>query len=498
MGATVAERETKGLKTRMRKSRVNMKKPPLPPDTGGPPKPANAKTITGATPVKQYVEQIETEIESGEVKAEKKTANSSRARRESVKGKGAGRPAVHKELGILNNHLASIKSAKHPAWVSAELRYTRTEGPELKENDEVRDLLEGTISLTEPEKEVWEPQIASAVMVRCNGREGCGKWLKAGHLREHFLCGHRVEEKEKDLLYKVGSVLANNAEEFGKDAAITLAELEGDLKTAYSYYCANKKQVELRQKYGRQNKATRTVRVKTHEKARRLSAMERKGREKKRLLSLQEITEEQNEAEKGQNKVGERTRGPPPLESAPTLGKSRAKKTETGKQNGRPSPPGSAPTLEKLQATDLEKTEAGKADEGTQNGRLPPPGSEPNSGKPQEKSKTKMAEESKVTRAEDLRDPKLTAPHAADEEGGETDPKGAEHEETDVVFDASYDDIHYFESQPAVIPRNEELEEELVEIQNGKKDLITGAFHIGTAERRRQRIADLRNIFDLQ
>ena len=41
------------------------------------------------------------------------------------------------------------------------------------------------------------------------------------------------------------------------------------------------------------------------------------------------------------------------------------------------------------------------------------------------------------------------------------------------------------------------IEEKMVEIQNGKKDLITGAFHIGTAERRRQRIADLRNIFDL-
>ena len=71
-----------------------------------------------------------------------------------------------------NTHLASIKSVKHPAWAEAELRYTRTEGPELKENDEVRDLLEGTISLTEPEKEVWEPQLAAAVMVRCNGQEG--------------------------------------------------------------------------------------------------------------------------------------------------------------------------------------------------------------------------------------------------------------------------------------------------------------------------------------
>ena len=36
-----------------------------------------------------------------------------------------------------------------------------------------------------------------------------------------------------------------------------------------------------------------------------------------------------------------------------------------------------------------------------------------------------------------------------------------------------------------------------VAIQNSKKELITGAFHIGTEERRRQRIADIRNIFDL-
>ena len=37
----------------------------------------------------------------------------------------------------------------------------------------------------------------------------------------------------------------------------------------------------------------------------------------------------------------------------------------------------------------------------------------------------------------------------------------------------------------------------MVAIQNRKKELITGAFHIGTEERRRQRIADIRNIFDL-
>ena len=41
------------------------------------------------------------------------------------------------------------------------------------------------------------------------------------------------------------------------------------------------------------------------------------------------------------------------------------------------------------------------------------------------------------------------------------------------------------------------IEEKMVDIQNRKKELINGAFHIGTEERRRQRIADIRNIFDL-
>merc|ERR1712010_288441 len=41
------------------------------------------------------------------------------------------------------------------------------------------------------------------------------------------------------------------------------------------------------------------------------------------------------------------------------------------------------------------------------------------------------------------------------------------------------------------------IEEKMVAIQDRKKELITGAFHIGTEERRRQRIADIRNIFDL-
>ena len=41
------------------------------------------------------------------------------------------------------------------------------------------------------------------------------------------------------------------------------------------------------------------------------------------------------------------------------------------------------------------------------------------------------------------------------------------------------------------------IEEKMVAIQNRKKELITGAFHIGAEEGRRQRIADIRNIFDL-
>ena len=41
------------------------------------------------------------------------------------------------------------------------------------------------------------------------------------------------------------------------------------------------------------------------------------------------------------------------------------------------------------------------------------------------------------------------------------------------------------------------IEEKMVAIQNRKKELITGAFHIGAEEGRRQRIADIRNIFDI-
>ena len=41
----------------------------------------------------------------------------------------------------------------------------------------------------------------------------------------------------------------------------------------------------------------------------------------------------------------------------------------------------------------------------------------------------------------------------------------------------------------------ESIEGKMMEIQNKKKDLITGAFHMPEEERRRQRIDDIRNIF---
>jgi len=41
------------------------------------------------------------------------------------------------------------------------------------------------------------------------------------------------------------------------------------------------------------------------------------------------------------------------------------------------------------------------------------------------------------------------------------------------------------------------IEEKMVEIQNKKKDLISGAFHMAPEERRRQRVADIRNIFNI-
>jgi len=41
------------------------------------------------------------------------------------------------------------------------------------------------------------------------------------------------------------------------------------------------------------------------------------------------------------------------------------------------------------------------------------------------------------------------------------------------------------------------IEETMVEIQTKKKDLISGAFHMDTEERRRQRVVDIRNIFSI-
>ena len=41
------------------------------------------------------------------------------------------------------------------------------------------------------------------------------------------------------------------------------------------------------------------------------------------------------------------------------------------------------------------------------------------------------------------------------------------------------------------------IEETMVEIQTKKKDLISGAFHMDTEERRRQRVGDIRNIFSI-
>ena len=41
------------------------------------------------------------------------------------------------------------------------------------------------------------------------------------------------------------------------------------------------------------------------------------------------------------------------------------------------------------------------------------------------------------------------------------------------------------------------IEENMLEIQAKKKDLISGAFHMPAEERRRQRVEDIRNIFDI-
>ena len=44
---------------------------------------------------------------------------------------------------------------------------------------------------------------------------------------------------------------------------------------------------------------------------------------------------------------------------------------------------------------------------------------------------------------------------------------------------------------------NESIEGKMIQIQNEKKDLITGAFHMPEEERRRQRIGDIRTIFGI-
>ena len=41
------------------------------------------------------------------------------------------------------------------------------------------------------------------------------------------------------------------------------------------------------------------------------------------------------------------------------------------------------------------------------------------------------------------------------------------------------------------------IEGKMVEIQNKKKDLITGAFHMPEEERRKQRLDDIRTIFGI-
>merc|ERR1712037_568742 len=97
---------------------------------------------------------------------------------------------------------------------------------------------------------------------------GCGMWLAAGHLREHFLCGHAGEEHEKDLPFQAGYVLATNAEAFGEDAGLQLGDLVGDLGMAYRYYCSKRSQqdrtlertlrtLEMKRKYEEKNKATK-------------------------------------------------------------------------------------------------------------------------------------------------------------------------------------------------------------------------------------------------
>ena len=64
-----------------------------------------------------------------------------------------------------------------------------------------------------------------------------------------------------------------------------------------------------------------------------------------------------------------------------------------------------------------------------------------------------------------------------------------------------FDRIHRMgQTKPVTIYKfitKESIEEKMVDIQDAKKDLIKRAFAVGTDARRRQRIADIKNIFDL-
>ena len=64
-----------------------------------------------------------------------------------------------------------------------------------------------------------------------------------------------------------------------------------------------------------------------------------------------------------------------------------------------------------------------------------------------------------------------------------------------------FDRIHRLgQTKPVFIYKyitKDSIEEKMVEIQNKKKDLITGAFHMPEEERRRERINDIRNIFGI-
>ena len=64
-----------------------------------------------------------------------------------------------------------------------------------------------------------------------------------------------------------------------------------------------------------------------------------------------------------------------------------------------------------------------------------------------------------------------------------------------------FDRIHRLgQTKPVFIYKfitKESIEGKMLEIQNKKKDLITGAFHMPEEERRRERINDIRNIFGI-